>query len=125
MEKKPTNFMSGRPPVADNPIEGGVLRPRRHTRTTGRGTAMKTGIIKLTVAVAMVGMTTAAEAGPAGGFRPPGGGHYGGFGPVVRDHRTPPPPVVVRDHRIPPPPVVVRDHRTPPPPVVVRDHRIP
>ena len=79
---------------------------------------MKTGMIKqtLAVAVAVVGMAAAAEAGPPGGFRRPGAGRSGGFGPVVRDHRTPP---VVRDHRTPP---VVRDHRTPP---VVRDHRTP
>ena len=69
---------------------------------------MKTGMIKLAVAVAVVGMAAAAEAGPPEGFRPPGG-HYGGFGPVVRDHRTP--PVIVRDHRTPP--VIIRDHRTP------------
>src|SRR5262245_811736 len=81
---------------------------------------MKRGKIKLalTLAVAVVGMATAAETGLPRGFRPPGGGHTGGFGPVIRDHRTPP---VVRDHRIPTPPVV-RDHRTPP---VVHDHRIP
>src|SRR5262249_337484 len=60
----------------------------------------------------------------------PGGGRSGGFGPVVRDHRTPPiirdhrTPPVVRDHRMPVPPVV-RDHRTPTPPPVVRDHRTP
>jgi hypothetical protein len=69
---------------------------------------MKTGMIKLALAAAVAfGMAAAAEAGPPRGFRPPGGSHNGGFGPVVRDHRTPP---VVRDHRTPP---VVRDHRTP------------
>src|SRR5262249_6386987 len=34
--KRTTNSMSDRPPGPDNPVEGGVLRPRRHTRTTGR-----------------------------------------------------------------------------------------
>jgi hypothetical protein len=74
--------------------------------------------LSLTLAVAVVGMATVAEAGSPRGFRPPVGGHSGGIGPVIRDHRIPP---VIRDHRIPTPPVV-RDHRTPP---VVRDHRIP
>ncbi len=80
---------------------------------------MRTGGIKLilVVAVAMVGMEASAQAGAPGGFRTPRGGHHGGYGPVVRDHRIPP---VVRDHRTPP--VVVRDHRTPP---VIRDHRAP
>src|SRR4051794_34331712 len=103
---KTMDFMSGRPPVPDNPIEGACYAPG-DTRERPGGTAMKTGMMKLAAAVAVIGMAAAAEAGPPEGFRPPGGGHHGGFGPVVRDHRTPP---VVRDHRAP---VVVRDHRTP------------
>ena len=98
---------------------------------------MKTGMIKL--AVAVVGMAAAAKAGPPEGFRPQGGGHYGGFGPVIRDHRTSrcagppdatghragPPHASAPAGRARPPDAtgIVRDHRTPPP--VVRDHRTP
>jgi hypothetical protein len=131
---------------SDNPIEGRVT-PRRHTRTTGRD-GHETGMIKLTVAVAVVGMAAAAGRPRAS---TPGGGTMAGSGrssattaprlscgpPDATGRPRPPHPPVVRDHRTPP---VVRDHRTRPlcgttgrhrssatphTPPVVRDDRTP